>query len=704
MNTRNGTTGPNRRSLPILLLCGFFVVAATLPALAAPDSKGTDFWLTFPGNFYGGATLTLFITGDVPTTGQVTIPGLEFSTPFTVTPPEVTSVSIPSSADLGSSSDVVTNLGIHVTALNEVSVYGLNRIIATTDAYLGLPTDILGTEYIVLAYKNVDVVNGTQFAIVGTQDGTTVTITPSVTTGGRVVGVPYTITMNQGQTYQLRNTDPAPADLSGTITTSDKPIAVFGSHQCANIPPGYYACDHIVEELPPTVTWGKNFVTMPLATRLRGDTFRFLASTDGTVVSVNGAVVATLNRGQLFEQIITEPAQITATQPILVAQYSNSSDYDGVTSDPFMMLIPPYEQFLGSYTVTTPASGFMINYINVVAPTAAVGAITLDGSPIPSSSFVAIGSSGFSGAQVAVSLGSHTLSALLPFGVFVYGFDSYDSYGYPGGLSLAPVVRVTHISLAPKTATNPVGTEHCVTATVTDQNDQPVVGVRVDFNISGANPTAGFATTDNNGHAQACYVGTNPGTDTIVASVGTLSDTATKVWVATGNTVAMQLTGCTVCQPGDRFAIQAMFTLGSLPAQPAPSLAAQVPPPPPPAPHPQLPQLILVEVKLGVEDPGGNEMAVSFLNTSHFEMQVTPGTTIGPVTVLEATIPSGLQPGTWKYVVAILDSELGVTLARQCLEFTIVEPGAMTTNLKNRTKHVSPHRVLLPRSLPGLGK
>jgi len=97
-------------------------------------------------------------------------------------------------------------------------------------------------------------------------------------------------------------------------------------------------------------------------------------------------------------------------------------------------------------------------------------------------------------------------------------------------------------------------------------------------------------------------------------------------------------------------------------------------------------------------------MAVSFQNTSHFEMQVTPGATIGPVTVLEATIPGGLQPGTWKYVVAILDSELGVTLARQCLEFTIAEPGAMTTKLKNRTKHVSPHRVLLPRSFPGLGK
>lgn len=687
MKTSRGVPRPDQRALLMLLVSGLFVISAALPAAAGLDSKGTDFWLTFPGNYYGGATLTLFITGDVPTTGQVTIPGLEFSTPFTVTPPEVTSVSIPSSADLGSSSDVVTNLGIHVISTSEVSVYGLNRISATTDAYLGLPTDILGAEYIVLTYKNVNIVNGTQFAIAATQDGTAVTITPSVTTGARAAGVPYTVSMNQGQTYQLRNTNSAPADLTGTIVTADKPIAVFGSHQCANIPAGYYACDYIVEELPPTVTWGKNFVTMPLATRLRGDTFRFLASTDETVVSVNGAVVATLNRGQLFEQIITEPAQITATQPILVAQYSNSSSYDGVTSDPFMMLIPPFEQFLGAYTVTTPASGFAINYVNVVAPNGAVGVITLDGSPIPSSSFVAIGSSGFSGAQVAVSLGSHTLGALLPFGVFVYGFDSYDSYGYPGGLSLAPVVRVSHISLAPKTATNPVHTQHCVTATVTDQHNQPVVGVRVDFNITGANPSEGFATTDNNGQAQACYVGTNPGTDTIVASVGTLSDTATKVWVA--NSVTIQLTGCTVCQPGDRFAVQAMFTVGALPVKSSAAPGAQVAQP------------ILIELKLGVEDPEGNEMAVSVLSNPHFEMQVTPGTTIGPVTVLDAIVPQNLEPGTWKYVVAVLDSELGSTLARQAMPFTVTQIGILVPRSLKQAKPASEHRVFLSPSGSG---
>src|SRR5208283_2955009 len=83
--------------------------------------------------------------------------------------------------------------------------------------------------------------------------------------------------------------------------------------------------------------------------RLNGDTFRFLASADGTKVSVNGNVVATLNKGQFHEQIIAGPAIILSTQSILVGQYANGTTYDNVTGDPFLMLVSPVEQFGGNY-------------------------------------------------------------------------------------------------------------------------------------------------------------------------------------------------------------------------------------------------------------------------------------------------------------------------------------------------------------------
>ena len=269
---------------------------------------------------------------------------------------------------------------------------------------------------------------------------------------------------------------------------------------------------------------------MPLATRTGGDTFRILADTDGTHVSINGTQVATLNRGEFWEQIVTGPAQITADQPVLVAQYSNSTTYDGVTSDPFEMLIPPYEQWLTSYTVTTPSSGFSINYINVAAPSAAVGTITLDGALIPASRFTPIGSSGFSGAQLPVSLGAHSLASTFPFGVTVYGFATADSYGYPGGFSLSRVAAVTGLTLSPPNATAIINTQNCEVATAVDQLGQPVSGLRIDLTVTGANPAQTSLTTDANGQVQFCSVGTTLGQDTITATVGTLSATAHVVW------------------------------------------------------------------------------------------------------------------------------------------------------------------------------
>jgi uncharacterized repeat protein (TIGR01451 family) len=259
-----------------------------------------------------------------------------------------------------------------------------------------------------------------------------------------------------------------------------------------------------------------------------------LAAQDGTTVTVNGEPQESIDRGEFLEGILTDPSQITADKPVLVMQYSNGTSYDGVTSDPFQMMIPPYEQFLSSYTVSTPPDGFEVNYVNVVAPNAAVGSVQLDGAAIPADSFTRIGDSGFSGVQVSIAKGSHRLTAPLPFGVHTYGFADADSYGYPGGLSTSEVARVASLTLSPKSQTVQVNTQQCVTATVEDQNGGPVKDIRVDYSVSGANAAQGSATTGDDGHAALCYTGTKTGDDTLTASVGTLSDTATVTWSTQG--------------------------------------------------------------------------------------------------------------------------------------------------------------------------
>jgi hypothetical protein len=63
----------------------------------------------------------------------------------------VTSVVLPDTASV-EGSDAVEARGIHVTAADEVAVFGLNRQKFTTDAYLALPSDVVGTDYTVMAW------------------------------------------------------------------------------------------------------------------------------------------------------------------------------------------------------------------------------------------------------------------------------------------------------------------------------------------------------------------------------------------------------------------------------------------------------------------------------------------------------------------------------------------------------------------------
>ena len=146
----------------------------------------------------------------------------------------------------------------------------------------------------------------------------------------------------------------------------------MAGHQCVNVPVGITACDHLVEQVPPTSTWGTSFLTVPLATRTAGDRFRIMAADDSTTVSINGALVATIDRGEFHEADLSSStyAEIITSGPALVTQFSKGSSADGVTSDPFMMIIPPTGQFASHYTISTPASSPVTfdNFINIVAP------------------------------------------------------------------------------------------------------------------------------------------------------------------------------------------------------------------------------------------------------------------------------------------------------------------------------------------------
>jgi hypothetical protein len=87
------------------------------------------------------------------------------------------------------------------------------------------------------------------------------------------------------------------------------------------------------------------------------------------------------------------------------------------------------------------------------------------------------------------------------------------------------------ILIDPTQARNPVGTQHTITIVVYDTNGKPMANARVKISHTGANSfTPIELTTDGNGKTSYYYTGKNTGTDTIVATVDSLSAKATKEW------------------------------------------------------------------------------------------------------------------------------------------------------------------------------
>ncbi|MBI2926630.1 MAG: HYR domain-containing protein [Verrucomicrobia bacterium] len=428
------------------------------------DTNGRDFWVAFPENYVqepdAPLSLSLCIAGPPETIGAIEIPGLKlrgFPVAFAIPGSGTVTINIPIAAEL-KGKDSLEKKGVHIVALNDVAVYATTRMDYTTDTYLALPTECLGTEYLVMSYQNVHdnvpLLNGTQFAVLAISDFTEVTITPRMAVGSHAANVPYKILLHRGQTYQLRDEANKPADLTGTLITSTKPVAVFGSHRCANVQSSnQFFCDVVVEELLPVAGWGTVFYVAPLATRA-SDTVRILSSeikNNITVTTSSGASAFVLDRAEWKDIVLDSPARIVCRRPSLVAHFSNSSDADHVIkSDPFMALVQPFDSWLMRYRLCTPPEDeFELNYVNVIAQTTpGLNSIRVNGTALgalpPGTVTTGAFATGEAFARVRLNPGGSYLidsffvgaagTTSVPFGLTAYGFSEFDSYGYPGGM------------------------------------------------------------------------------------------------------------------------------------------------------------------------------------------------------------------------------------------------------------------------------
>lgn len=126
-----------------------------------------------------------------------------------------------------------------------------------------------------------------------------------------------------------------------------------------------------------------------------------------------------------------------------------------------------------------------------------------------------------------------TVPAGTPAGSYAFDIEAVADGVDVGHQALTIVVPQKTLMLAPATASNPIGTSQLFTATVSDTLG-PYVGDSVGFAVP-AGPDAGVSgagTTDSTGSTTFTLTNAppNPGTDTLVATDGSLSATSTATW------------------------------------------------------------------------------------------------------------------------------------------------------------------------------
>ena len=449
----------------LLLLLHLMIYYCHYAAATKTGGNESDYYISFIDNFSddGVASVVIMTTDSQPVTYYIQAPGIGFHQNGTVTADNEAIVSFPSTAIVTSHHD--QNKGIYLkTNSSNVTVMGQNkRPSGSGDTFLAQPT-VKQLSVSMYVYYGISVprtivhshLDHSSVLLVGTEDNTVMTliVTQSVTisVGAMITnltpGRQYSFVINRLQTVYIESHD----DLTGTKIVTDKPISVFSGHECANVPYDISGCDHLVEQIPPTILWGQVYYTAPLAKR-RSYTIKILAAHNSTNVTVNCGNMSVesyiINEKEFFNKTLQfqEYCAINSNKIILVVQFSHGGGEDRF-GDPMMTLVPTTSQYDHKFQFSTLRNVNLIeHYVNIVviAQYYQPDIIYLTtGSIIRSlntQQWVPIIVNNVTEAyitQVKITEGVvevvHSNSAAL-MTTMIYGFTGSYGYGHPGGLN-----------------------------------------------------------------------------------------------------------------------------------------------------------------------------------------------------------------------------------------------------------------------------
>lgn len=280
--------------------------------------------------------------------------------------------------------DAILNYGLKIQSTAQVSMYyevASEQCQCNPEIFVLKGQNAVGTDFYIPSQNYLDN-NPTyspqpfsSFDIVATQNNTTVTITPSNAIVGHAAGVPFNITLNEGQTYSATAASGLAAQhLQGSRVVSNKPIAITVKDDLLHGAPFGGCADLGGDQIVPTNLLGTEYIAMNGFLNAPGDQLFVTATQNNTIISKNGTVVTTINAGQTFQIAIAgASAYIQTSSPAYVWQLSGFGCEIGLD------ILPPI-LCTGSFSVGLSRTTNEDLFMNLLVRSGAQGNFLVNGS------------------------------------------------------------------------------------------------------------------------------------------------------------------------------------------------------------------------------------------------------------------------------------------------------------------------------------
>ena len=268
--------------------------------------------------------------------------------------------------------DTAYNRGIRITGTNLTTAYFEVGNHWNPDIFSLKGRNALGTDFFVpfqnyFRNGNYNPQPYSGIYIVATEDNTEVTVTPTRPVfPGRPAGVPFTLTLNRGQSiavvpHDYTNTGQLPQNhLGGTRVESDKPIAITTSDDSVAANPHGGCRDLIGDQLIPVDIIGKEYIAMKGALQIP-EFIYVLATEPNTQVEIDGVVEAVLQTGEQFRWELNKQTYFVKTsKPSYVYHVA------GFGCEMGGAVLPPIDICTGSTRVSftrSKAESFFLNIL-----------------------------------------------------------------------------------------------------------------------------------------------------------------------------------------------------------------------------------------------------------------------------------------------------------------------------------------------------